>query len=127
MVSRPVGLEVELCSTTRGLPVPSLTLTPAKLNPYSCGVVPLWAPPWLLGKWGKVGELRERFHPCRALRTRPLNTGTGYPAEFKREPSTTSRDFGTAVQDLHGRSGRLVETPQTTTPTTTLPLPRVAS
>lgn len=127
MVSRLARLEVELCSTTRGLPVPSLTLTPAKLNPFLCGTVPLWAPPWLLGEWGKVGELRERFYPCRASRIRPLYTGTGYPFGFEWKPSTTSRDFGEAVQDLHGRSGRLVETPQTTTPTTTLPLPRVAS
>ena len=82
---------------------PKLDAYARKTKPFSCGTVPLWAPPWLLGEWGKVGKLRERFYPCRASRTRPLYTGTGYPAEFEWEPSTTSRDFGNG-------SGRLSKT-----------------
>lgn len=83
---------------------PRLDADTRKTKPFSCGVVPLWAPPWPLGEWGKVGELRERFYPCRASRTPSLYSGTGYPFEFEREtllpatpngePSTTSRDFG---------------------------------
>lgn len=116
---------------------PRLGACDRKTKPFSCGVVPLPAPPWHSREWPRIMEARSLPYPRPATRTPPPITGTGYPFEFKREtllpatpngePSTTSRDFGEAVQDLHGRSGRLVETPKTTTPTTTLPLPRVAS
>jgi hypothetical protein len=63
MVSRLARLEVELCSTTRGLPVPSLTLTPAKLNPFLVARFPHRLPPWLLGEWPRIREVQGLDNP----------------------------------------------------------------
>ena len=64
MVSRLARLEVELCSTTRGLPVPSLTLTPAKLNPFLVARFPYGLPRGLLGSGVKLGSFGNAFTPA---------------------------------------------------------------
>jgi hypothetical protein len=63
MVSRLARLEVELCSTTRGLPVQGLTLTPAKLNPFLVARFPYGLPRGLLGSGVKLGSFGDAFTP----------------------------------------------------------------
>ena len=64
MVSRLARLEVELCSTTRGLPVPSLTLTPAKLNPFLVARFPYGLPRGSSGSGVKLGSFGNAFTPA---------------------------------------------------------------
>lgn len=59
MVSRLARLEVELCSTTRGLPVPSLTLEPAKLNLFLVARFPYGLPRGTLGSEVKLGKSKN--------------------------------------------------------------------